>query len=182
MKSLQDRFDTSNEIENWLYEIEPTHFLTFIFNRNFGSSSGVEPLIEYSKQKLDKFCKYLNKKLLGKYWYRQDRVDPKEHFFMISFPQNIHSNLHYHGLAVVENTIRFPHKVEMFEKYAKDIWTLDKERTDQETNNKYRDVIVPNGDLDIQTPRSNKKVIGYSVRDEWKTENHNHFFVSGERR
>ena len=59
---------------------------------------------------------------------------------------------------------------------------MDKERTDQETNNKYQDVIVPNGDLDIQTPRSNKKVIGYSVRDEWKTENHNHFFVSGERR
>ena len=179
MKTLQDRFDTSNEIENWLYEIEPTHFLTFIFNRNFGSSSGVEPLIEYSKQKLDKFCKYLNKKLLGPYWYR---IDPKEHFFMMVFPQKIHSNFHFHGGGVVKNTIRFPRKVEMFETYAKDIWTMDKERTDQETNNKYRDVIVPNGDLDIQTPRSNKKVIGYSVRDEWKTENHNHFFISGERR
>ena len=179
METLQDRFDTSNEIERWLYEIEPTHFLTFIFNRNFASSSGVEPLIEYSKQKLDKFCKYLNKKLLGKYWYR---IDPNEHFFMVSFPQNIHSNLHYHGVGVVKNTKTFPNKVEMFETYAKDIWTMDKERTDQETNNKYRDVIVPNGDLDIQRPRNNKKVIGYSVRDEWKTENHNHFFVSGERR
>jgi len=179
MKTLQDRFDRSNEIENWLYDRKPTHFLTFIYNRNFGSSSGVEPLMEYSKQKLDKFCKYLNKKLLGKYWYR---IDPQEHFFMVVFPQKIHSNFHFHGVGVVENTKLFPNKVEMFEKYGKGIWTLDKERIDQETNTKYRDVIVPNGELDIQTPRSNKRVIGYSGRDEWKIENNNHFFVSGERR
>ena len=159
-------------MNTWLNDIEPSHFMTFIFNRNFKKHVGVDKTIDYGKTKLNKFHKYINYKLLGKYWYR----NPDENTLMVLYPQKIHSNLHFHGIAVVKDSDQFPNKVEMFEKHSRDIWKLDKKLS---TGRK--DVLVPNGELDIQRPDNNQRVIGYSIKDNWKSENHDHFYVSGER-
>ena len=93
---------------------------------------------------------------------------------MVLSPQNITTNLHYHGVAVVKNTMMFPKKVEMFLEYSSRIWTLDKELS---TGN--RDVIVPNGSVVIEPPKSINRVSKYSTRKQHQYENYEHYYISG---
>ena len=153
--------------------LEPTFFITFVFNRRFANRN-VEQLITYGKEKLNKFHKYIHRKLLGNCWYKPEIIDQQEHILMVLLPQDITTNLHFHGIVVVKNSTMFPNKVRMFQEYANRIWN-----TNKELSSGNRDVIVPNGSVDIQEPISAQKVSRYSTRKQDQYENYEHYYISG---
>ena len=156
-----------------MMDIEPTFFITFVYNRKF-SNKNVEQLVSYGKEKLHKFHKYIHKKLLGKHWYKPEIVSPEEHIVMVLAPQDITTNLHFHGIAVVKNTKMFPNKVKMFVEHSNRIWNLDKE-----LSNGNRDVIVPYGSVDIELPNSIQRVSKYSTRKQDNYQNYENYYISG---
>ena len=93
---------------------------------------------------------------------------------MFLLPQKIKTNLHFHGVVVVKDTNMFPNKVKMFLEHSNSIWTLDKELSTGE-----RDVIVPNGNVDIQPPDSDEKVCRYSTDEQDKYQHYEHYYISG---
>ena len=143
------------------------------YNRKF-SNQNVEQIITYGKQKLHKFHKYIHKKLLGRYWYKPEIINPKEHIEMVLLPQDITTNLHFHGIAVVKDTKMFPNKVKMFLEHSNRIWNLDKE-----LSNGNRDVIVPYGSVDIELPNSIQRVSKYSTRKQDNYQNYENYYISG---
>ena len=171
--SHQQRIENQKAFMEWMLDKEPTFFITFLFNRRFDNQN-VEQIVSYGKQKLHKFHKYIHRKLLGRYWYKPEIINPTEHMWMLLFPQDITTNLHFHGGVVVKNTKMFPNKIKMFLEYSNSIWTLDKELSTGE-----RDVIVPNGNVDIQTPESIQRVSKYSTRDQHLYENYEHYYLGG---
>jgi hypothetical protein len=171
--SHQQRIETKDAFMKWFLDIEPTFFITFVYNRKFHNPN-VEQVVSYGKDKLNKFHKYIHKKLLGKYWYKPEIINPKEHIEMVLLPQKIKSNLHFHGIVNVKNTKMFPKKVKMFLEYSSRLWNLDRELS---TGN--RDVIVPSGSVCIERPNSINKVSWYSTRDQDKYENYEHYYISG---
>ena len=124
--SHQQRIENQIAFKKWMMDIEPTFFITFVYNRKF-SNKNVEQLVLYGKEKLHKFHKNIHKKLLGKYWYKPEIINPTEHIEMVLLPQDITTNLHFHGIAVVKDSKMFPKKVEMFLEHSSRIWTLNKE-------------------------------------------------------
>ncbi len=198
------RLENKVAFREWMLEIKPTHFFTFNFNKKF-QSSNTETIVSYGKEKLHKFHKYIHKKLFGRYWYKPEIINPNEHIFMVLSPQDISTNLHFHGTGVIRNTKMFPNKVEMFEEYGNRIWNLDKElssyvfRKGRYVNKqvmkdgvkmdkqlyidgewiKKRDVIVPSGSLDIQKPYNQKCVSWYSTRKQNNYQNYEHYYISG---
>ena len=171
--SHQQRIENQIAFKKWMMEIQPTFFITFVYNRKF-SNKNVEQMVSYGKEKLHKFHKYIHRKLLGKYWYKQEIVSQEEHIVMVLLPQNITTNLHFHGVVVVKNTKMFPKKVEMFLEHSSQIWTLDKKLS---TGN--RDVIVQNGSVCIERPKSINRVSKYSTREQDLYENYEHYYISG---
>ena len=203
--SHQQRIDGKDGFCRLMKEMQPTHFLTFIFNRRFNKTN-VENSITYGKEKLHKFHKYIHKKIFGKLWYRPEKVDPEEHMKMVLFPQDITTNLHFHGVAVIRNTTSFPEKVEMFERYANAVWNTNTEldvkpiyRSGRYVNKKVlrggcwmnepyykegawmkeRDQIVPYGSVDIQTPDSKSAVSWYSSREQDHYDKYENYYISG---
>jgi hypothetical protein len=198
------RLENKVAFREWMLEIKPTHFFTFNFNKKF-QSSNTETIVSYGKEKLHKFHKYIHKKIFGKYWYKPEIINPNEHIFMVLSPQDISTNLHFHGTGVIRNTKMFPNKVEMFEEYGNRIWNLDNElssyvfRKGRNVNKqvmkdgvkmdkqlyidgewiKKRDVIVPSGSLDIQKPYNQKCVSWYSTRKQNNYQNYEHYYISG---
>ena len=171
--SHSQRIQNKQEFAKWMDSLEPTFFITFVFNRKFANGN-VEQLVTYGKERLNKFHKYIHHKLLGRYWYKPEIVDPQEHILMVLLPQDITTNLHYHGIVVVKNSTMFPNKVRMFQEHSNRIWNTNKELS---TGN--RDVIVPNGSVDIQEPISAQKVSRYSTRKQDQYENYEHYYISG---
>ena len=171
--SHNQRIQNQQEFNKWMLTLEPTFFATFVFNRKF-SNQNAEQLVTYGKQKLQKFHKYIHRKLLGKCWYKPEIIDPKEHILMVLCPQDITTNLHFHGVVVVKNSKMFPNKVRMFQEHSNRIWCLNKELSTGE-----RDVIVPNGSVDIQEPIDSQKVARYSTRKQDKFENYENYYISG---
>ena len=171
--SHQQRIENQKAFMEWMMDKEPTFFITFLFHRRFDNQN-VEQIVSYGKQKLHKFHKYIHRKLLGRYWYKPEIINPTEHIEMVLLPQDITTNLHFHGIAVVKDTKMFPNKVKMFQEHSNSIWTLDKELSTGE-----RDVIVPNGNVDIQPPDSNEKVCRYSNRKQDKYQHYEHYYISG---
>ena len=171
--SHSQRIENQEEFNKWLLSLDPTFFVTFVFNSKF-SNQNAEQLVTYGKQKLNKFHKYIHKKLLGKYWYKPEIIDPEEHIKMVLLPQDIFTNLHFHGVVVVKNSTMFPNKVRMFQEHSNRIWNTNKELS---TGGK--DVIVPNGSVDIQPPFSAEKVSRYSTRKQDQFENYENYYISG---
>ena len=156
--SHSQRIQNKQEFTKWMDSLEPTFFITFVFNRKFANRN-VEQLVTYGKERLNKFHKYIHRKLLGRYWYKPEKINPQEHILMVLLPQDITTNLHYHGIVVVKKSSMFPNKVRMFQEHSNRIWNTNKELS---TGN--RDVLVPNGFVDIQEPISTHKVSRYSTR------------------
>ena len=171
--SHSQRLQNQQEFNKWMLSLDQTFFVTFVFNSKFANQNA-EQLVTYGKQKLNKFHKYIHKKLLGKYWYKPEIIDPQEHILMVLLPQDITTNLHFHGIVVVKNSSMFPNKVRMFQEHSNRIWNTNKELS---TGN--RDVIVPNGFVDIQEPNSIQKVSRYSTRKQDQFENYEHYYISG---
>ena len=171
--SHQQRIENQETFRKWMMDIEPTFFITFVYNRKF-SNKNVEQLVSYGKEKLHKFHKYIHRKLLGKYWYKPEIVSPEEHIVMVLAPQDITTNLHFHGIAVVKDTKMFPNKVEMFLEHSNRIWNLDKELSSGN-----RDVIVPYGSVDIELPNSIQRVSKYSTRKQDNYQNYRNYYISG---
>ena len=167
--SHSQRIQNKTEFSKWMLSLDPTFFITFVFNRKF-ENQNVEQVTTYGNQKLTKFHKYIHRKILGRYWYKY----PKEHIVMVLFPQDIKTNLHYHGVVVMENSKRFPNKTKMFQEHSYRIWN-----TNKKLQTGCRDVIVPNGSVDIQTPECSNKVSRYSTRKQDQFENYEHYFISG---
>ena len=118
--SHQQRIENQEAFQKWMMDIEPTFFITFVYNRKF-SNQNVEQMVSYGKEKLHKFHKYIHRKLLGKYWYKPEIINPTEHIVMVLAPQDITTNLHFHGIAVVKDTKMFPNKLEMFLEHSNDL-------------------------------------------------------------
>lgn len=171
--SHQQRIENQVAFEKWMMDIEPTFFITFAFNRKFANQN-VEQIIKYGKEKLHKFHKYIHRKLLGKYWYKPRIVSPAEHIEMVLLPQDITTNLHFHGVVVVKDTKMFPSKVKMFLEHSNRIWNLDKKLSSGN-----RDVIVPSGSVCIETPNSIHRVSKYSNRKQDRFENYEHYYLGG---
>lgn len=167
--SHSQRIQNKTEFSKWMLSLDPTFFITFVFNRKF-ENQNVEQVTTYGNQKLTKFHKYIHRKILGRYWYKY----PQEHIVMVLFPQDIKTNLHYHGVVVMENSKRFPNKTKMFQEHSYRIWN-----TNKKLQTGCRDVIVPNGSVDIQTPECSNKVSRYSTRKQDQFENYEHYFISG---
>jgi len=68
--------------------LAPTHNIDFNFNR--------ERSIEGSKEEINFFHAGIERKILGKYFYRKPA---RERIKSICFIEHIDSNLHYHGLV-----------------------------------------------------------------------------------
>ena len=171
--SHSQRIQNKTEFSKWMLSLEPTFFITFVFNRKFANRN-VEQLVTYGKERLNKFHKYIHRKLLGNCWYKPEIIDEQEHILMVLLPQDITTNLHYHGIVVVKDSPMFPNKVRMFQEHSNRIWNTNKELS---TGN--RDVIVPNGFVDIQEPNSIQKVSRYSTRKQDQFENYEHYYISG---
>ena len=171
--SHQQRIENQIAFKKWMLKLQPTFFITFVYNRKF-SNKNVEQLVSYGKEKLHKFHKYIHKKLLGKYWYKPEIVSPEEHIVMVLLPQDITTNLHFHGIAVVKDTKMFPNKVKMFLEHSNRIWNLDKELSSGN-----RDVIVPYGSVDIELPNSIQRVSKYSTRKQDNYQNYENYYISG---
>jgi hypothetical protein len=62
----------------------------------------------------------------------------------------------------------------MFQEHSNRIWNTNKELS---TGGK--DVIVPNGSVDIQPPFSAEKVSRYSTRKQDQFENYENYYISG---
>ena len=62
----------------------------------------------------------------------------------------------------------------MFQEYSNRIWN-----TNKELSSGNRDVIVPNGSVDIQEPISTQNVSRYSTRKQDQYENYEHYYISG---
>ena len=167
--SHSQRIQNKTEFSKWMLSLDPTFFITFVFNRKF-ENQNVEQVTTYGNQKLTKFHKYIHRKILGRYWYKY----PQENIVMVLFPQDIKTNLHYHGVVVMENSKRFPNKTKMFQEHSYRIWN-----TNKKLQTGCRDVIVPNGSVDIQTPECSNKVSRYSTRKQDQFENYEHYFISG---
>ena len=171
--SHQQRIENQEAFRKWMMELQPTFFITFVYNRKF-SNKNVEQMVSYGKEKLHKFHKYIHRKLLGKYWYKPEIINPTEHIVMVLAPQDITTNLHFHGVVVVKNSKMFPKKVEMFLEHSNRIWNLDKE-----LSNGNRDVIVPYGSVDIELPNSIQRVSKYSTRKQDNYQNYENYYISG---
>ena len=171
--SHQQRIENQMAFQKWMLKLQPTHFITFVYNRKF-SNKNVEQLVSYGKEKLHKFHKYIHKKLLGKYWYKPEIVSPEEHIVMVLLPQDITTNLHFHGIAVVKDTKMFPNKVKTFLEHSNRIWNLDKELSGGN-----RDVIVPYGSVVIELPNSIHRVSKYSTRKQDDYQNYENYYISG---
>jgi hypothetical protein len=156
-----------------LLETEPTFYTTFVFQRKF-SNKNIEQLLTYGEQKLDKFYKYIHRKIFGKYWYRPDFVHPQEHIKMYLFPEKIDTHPHYCGVVEVKNTKMFPRKVEMFLEHSNRIWNTNKKLLSGDM-----DVLVPNGHIRIEPPRSVENVCRYSVKEQYKEQYYGHYFIRG---
>jgi hypothetical protein len=200
-----------NEYQKGCYEMlqkyNPTFYITFVFQRKF-SNQNIEQVVTYGKQKLHKFHKYIHRKLLGKYWYKPEMVNPQEHIKMCLFPEKITTHPHYCGIVEVKNTKMFPRKVEMFLEHSNPIWTTNKilPRKDglsyemfreYATKNKInptkgqhreikklmewdKDVLVPNGHVNIETINTTKEqVCSYSVKEQRNKNYYGHYYVSG---
>ena len=171
--SHQKRIDTKEAFKEWMISLEPTFFITFLFNRRFDNQNE-DQIIKYAKDKLHKFHKYIHKEIFGRYWYRADKINPSEHIKMVLLPQDIKTNLHFHGIAVVKDTDMFPNKKKSFVEHSNRIWNLNKTLSTGD-----RDVIVPNGSVDIQEPRSIEDVSRYSTRKQDRYEHFKHYYISG---
>lgn len=171
--SHKHRIDTKEGFKEWMMSLDPTFFVTFVFNRKF-ENQNVDQMVSYGKEKLHKFNKYIHRKLLGKDWYKPEIINQQEHILMVLLPQDIKTNFHYHGVVLVNNSKMFPNKIKMFQELSNRIWN-----TNKELSSGNRDVIVPNGSVDIQEPISNHKVSNYSTRKQDQFENYENFYISG---
>ena len=80
--SHSQRIQNKQEFAKWMDSLEPTFFITFVFNRRFANRN-VEQLVTYGKEKLNKFHKYIHRKLLGNCWYKPEIIDQQEHILMV---------------------------------------------------------------------------------------------------
>ena len=200
----QIRFDNQKAFIDWFISKDHSFFITFVFNRKFDNPN-VEQVVKYGKDKLDKFHRYIHKKIFGKYWYRADKINPQEHIEIVLLPQNILTNLHFHGIAVVKDSKMFPNKEKMFLENSNHIWKLNKELSGQtvwsyEKMTEYlrnknikptkqqqmeikklikRDVIVPNGSVVVENARSIYDTSFYSARQQNYFQHYENYYVNG---
>jgi hypothetical protein len=169
--SHTQRIETKEGWKKHMVSLEPTFFITFLFNRRFDNQN-IEQITTYGEKKIRMFNRYIHRKILGRYWYKPEIIDPDEHIKMYLFPQDIKTNPHYHGVVVMENSKMFPNKIKMFQEHSNRIWN-----TNKELSTGGRDVIVPNGSLDIQPPECSEKVSRYSTREHDYFEYHEHHII-----
>jgi hypothetical protein len=156
-----------------LRELEPTFYTTFVFQRKF-SNQNIEQQIKHLKEKLSKFNKYIHRKLLGRYWYDPEIVNPQEHIKICVFPEKINSHPHFCGIVEIKNSQRFPNKIKMFLEHSTPIWNTNKQLSTGD-----RDVLVPNGYIRIEKPRDVEDVCWYSVKEQKQKKYYGHYYTNG---
>ena len=85
--------------------------------------------LDHGLAKLRLWNTKINQKLYGKNFYKRPAVKD-EQIIVLLFPEKLHSNLHFHGFAKVDNTEVSPTKEHRFLEEAEKIWTQQKPKDD----------------------------------------------------
>lgn len=107
-------FLKNNEIKQGLtdlaYSLKPTHSIDFIYNYEtaidrqnegrFPKFYDKEKALLHRRDQLKLFHASIERKLLGKYFYRKPA---KDRIKSICFPEHIDTNVHYHGIFSIPN-------------------------------------------------------------------------------
>ena len=137
--------------------------------------------MEHGKNMIRKWDTRLNQYLFGKDFYKKEKWKGETLSFIL-FPENIHSNLHFHGVTNVTNTSKYPNKVEKFLEMANEIWyspprkSLDVDEDgnkvfdvmkDYEKSDYQKESICPGGQIwieEIKTDYDLEKIAGYITK------------------
>jgi hypothetical protein len=74
----------------WLDDLEPTHEMTFNFNRS--------ATMEDAHGRLKKYCCMIERKAFGRKWHKKV-IPPDQRLILIAFPEHLDTNTHFHGFA-----------------------------------------------------------------------------------
>jgi hypothetical protein len=137
--------------------------------------------MEHGKSMIRKWDTRLHQIMFGKDFYRKEKWKGETLKFIL-FAENIHSNLHFHGVTNVEDTNKYPNKVEKFMALANDVWYSPPKKKhfidsngnkvfDAETESKVSDYqkenICPGGQIwieEIKTDFDKENIAGYITK------------------
>jgi hypothetical protein len=85
------------------------------------SAWDVERKMQHAKGMIRRWDTRLHQALFGNDFYRKTKWKDEKLTFIL-FPENIHSNLHYHGVGSIADSEKYPKKVEKFLQHADRIW------------------------------------------------------------
>ena len=148
-----------------------------------GSRGGwdIERKMQHSKALIRKWDTRLHQVMFGNDFYRKTKWKDEKLTFIL-FPENIHSNLHYHGVGSIADSDKYPNKVEKFLQYADRLWYMPpyKKTFIDADGNKVLDAarefekkvdpkenICPGGQLwirEIKTQDDLERIAGYSTK------------------
>lgn len=154
------RARAAEAMKDWLSEMDLNLFLTFNFNDDTSLVSG--------RRALRHFLAKVDRKLLGRHF----NVAPLEQrTFMIAFPENLASNLHYHALLRVHDTRFLTVAEQAWQKLipAGDIYTsLENEQNLSKTTNNFI------------TTQNLSRIANYATKQTKNFENYSNFILASE--
>lgn len=91
--------------------------------------------IEHAKTMIRKWDTKLNQYMFGDHFYKKEKWKGETLRFIL-FAENIHSNLHFHGVTNVVDTGKYPKKQSKFLTMANEIWYSPPRKKDLTEHNK----------------------------------------------
>ena len=137
--------------------------------------------MEHGKNMIRKWDTNINQYMFGTDFYRKEKWKGETLSFML-FAENIHSNLHYHGVTNIEDTAKYPNKVDRFLEMANEVWyspprkkhfvdedgnkVLDAE-ADYKQSDYQKESVCPGGQIwieKIKTDEDQDRIAGYVTK------------------
>jgi hypothetical protein len=139
--------------------------------------------LDHALSKLRLWNTKINQKLYGKNFYKRPAVKD-EQIIVLAFPEKLHSNLHFHGFAKVNNTETHTDKEQRFLKEAENIWTQQKPKDDlvrHPLDKRPKESICPGGQLWIEKiilKEDLRKTAEYSTKEFHKLKNEEGLYIT----
>jgi hypothetical protein len=107
--------------------------------------------IEHGKSMIRKWDTRLHQIMFGKDFYRKQKWKGETLKFIL-FAENINTNLHFHGVTNVEDTSKYPNKVDKFMGLANEVWYSPPRKSHfvDKDGNKVTDVMKEYGKSEYQ--------------------------------
>ena len=139
--------------------------------------------LDHGLAKLRLWNTKINQKLYGKNFYKRPAVKD-EQIIVLAFPEKLHSNLHFHGFAKVNNTETHTDKEHRFLKEAEKIWNQTESKWIEQADGitrKVQESICPGGQLWIEKiilKEDLRKTAEYSTKEFHKLKNEEGLYIT----